>query len=245
MGRMESTGEFAKRKLSDLGSAIYRKLIFPFVKMGIERRSDSIIGKGAYLYKGTALEGKDHIGDKAELSNVSMGYSSYVGAGSVISNTKIGRYTCIAGLETAIGRHPVKGECVSIHPAFYSTAAQYGYTYAKETTFEEVKYSDKENGYNITIGNDVWIGRSVMITDGVTIGDGAVIGAGSLVTGDVEPFAIYAGTPAKKVGQRFDDDIIKKLLAIRWWERDEAWIEKHAEEFKDPAAFVEKDRMPE
>ena len=220
MKKMESAGQFLSRKFADAGSAIYRKLVFPFVKAGIERGSDSIIGKGAYLYKGTVLEGRDYIGDKAELANVHMGYSSYVGAGSVISNTKIGRYSCIAGLETAIGRHPVKGECVSVHPAFYSSAAQYGYTYVKDSTYEEQQFTDRENGYNITIGNDVWIGRGVMITDGVTIGDGAVIGARSLVISDVAPYAIYAGTPAMRIGFRFDEETIKKLLAIRWWERD-------------------------
>ena len=238
MKKMESTGNFIKRKSSDLGSCIYRKLVFPFVKMGIERKRDSIIGKGSYLYKGTTLAGKDCIGDKVELANVSVGYSTYIGHGSVISNTKTGKYCCIAGLETAIGRHPVKGENVSVHPAFYSTAAQYGYTYADHTSFEEARFADKEGGYNISIGNDVWIGRGVMICDGVTVGDGVVIGARSLVTEDIEPYAIYAGAPAKKIGTRFDDETIAKLLEMRWWDRDEKWIEDHAKEFEDPGKFV-------
>ena len=238
MKKMESAGKYLSRKLADAGSAIYRKLIFPFVKAGIERSSDSIIGKGAYLHKGTFPEGRDYIGDGTQLCNTYMGYSSYIGPGSVVSNTKIGRYTCIAGLETAIGRHPVKGECVSVHPAFYSSAAQYGYTYTKDTTYEEALYTDRENGYNITIGNDVWIGRDVMITDGVTIGDGAVIGARSLVKSNVAPYAIYAGTPAIRIGYRFDEETIEKLLEIRWWDKDEAWIRKHAAEFTDPAGFV-------
>ena len=140
---MESAGAFSKRKIADMGSCIYRKLIFPFVKMGIEKKSDSIIGKGAYLYKGTTLEGRDYIADKAELANVMIGYSSYIGPGSVISNTKIGRYTCIAGLETAIGRHPVKGENISVHPAFYSNAKQYGYSYVGETSCEEAKFTEE------------------------------------------------------------------------------------------------------
>ena len=235
---MESTGKFLIRKASDLGSCIYRKIVFPFVKMGIERKSDSIIGKGAYLYNKTVLEGKDFIGDHAELSNVRMGYSSFVGRDSVISNARIGRYTCIASLQTAIGRHPVKGECVSVHPAFYSSAAQYGYTYAKDTCFEEVKYTEKENGFNITIGNDVWIGKGVMIADGVTVGDGAVIGAGSIVLNDVEPYAIYAGTPAKKTGMRFNDDTVVKLLETAWWNRDEEWIKENAQKFCEPERFI-------
>ena len=236
---MESAGSFAKRKAADTGSAIYRKIVFPFVRMRIERRTGSILGKGTYFYNGTHLEGKDYIGDRVELANVSVGYSSYIGAGSIISNTKIGRYTCIAGLETAIGRHPVKGENIAVHPAFYSDAAQYGYTFVKGSSYEEALFTDKERGYNITVGNDVWIGRGVMITDGVTVGDGAVIGARSLVISDIEPYAIYAGSPAKKIGQRFDDDTIAKLLKLRWWEKGEAWIKEHAGEFSDPVKFID------
>ena len=35
---------------------------------------------------------------------------------------------------------------------------------------------------------------------GVTIGDHAVVGAGAVVTSDVEPYAIVAGVPAKRIG---------------------------------------------
>lgn len=235
---MESFGTFAVRKLSDAGSAVYRKIVFPFVKIVIERKHNSIIGKGAYLYKGTILGGRNYISDRVELANVKMGYSSYVGRDSIISNSRIGKYTCIANMETAIGRHPVKGENISIYPTFYSAAKQYGYTYVAENCFEEVKVADKAEGYSIVIGNDVWIGFGVILTDGVTIGDGAVIGAGSLVTSDVEPYAIYAGTPAKKIGMRFDDETVNKLLKLRWWDKDEAWIKENATLFKNPGEFI-------
>jgi acetyltransferase-like isoleucine patch superfamily enzyme len=33
------------------------------------------------------------------------------------------------------------------------------------------------------------------------IGKHAVVGAGSVVRGDIEPYAIYAGNIAKKIGQ--------------------------------------------
>ena len=235
---MEPTGKYIARKLAEAGSVLYRKLVFPFVKIRTERGTDSIICKGAYLNKGTKLEGKDYIGNGAELANVSIGFSSYIGPGSRVSNTRIGRYSCIAGLETAIGRHPIRGRNISVHPAFYSTAMQYGHTYVTADSYEEVKFSDKENGYNITIGNDVWIGRDVMVTDGVTIGDGAVIGARSLVLSDVEPYAIYSGIPAKKTGYRFDFETVAKLLELRWWDKDEAWIRTHAESFKNPGEFI-------
>ena len=235
---METTGKFIKRKILDVGSAVYRKLVFPFVKMGIERRCDSIIGKGVYLQGNTTLAGRDHIGDSAYLVDTKVGYSTYIGPGSDISSTRIGNYSCIAGLETAIGRHPVKGENISVHPAFYSKDAQYGFTYAEETSFEEVRYADKEGEYSIIIGNDVWIGRGVMITDGVTVGDGAVIGTCSVVTSDIEPYAIYAGVPARKIGMRFDEDTVKKLLDLHWWDKDEEWVRQHAAKFKNPAEFI-------
>ena len=61
-----------------MGSALYRNLVFPFAKIAIERKCDSIIGKGAYLNKGTVLEGKDFIGNKAELYNARVGFSTYI-----------------------------------------------------------------------------------------------------------------------------------------------------------------------
>ena len=39
---------------------------------------------------------------------------------------------------------------------------------------------------------------------GVTIGRGAVVAAGSVVTKDIAPYDIVGGTPAAKIGERFD-----------------------------------------
>lgn len=56
----------------------------------------------------------------------------------------------------------------------------------------------------VIIGNDCWIGAGSIITDGVTIKSGVVIGAGSVVTSKVviPEYEIWAGNPAKKVGER-------------------------------------------
>ena len=71
---------------------------------------------------------------------------------------------------------------------------------------------------DVTIGNDVWIGIDVIIMSGVTIGDGAVIGAGAVVSGDVEPYAIMSGNPARLVRKRFSDEVIARLLEVKWWD---------------------------
>ncbi len=49
----------------------------------------------------------------------------------------------------------------------------------------------------IRIGCNVWIGRGAVILKGVSIGDGAVVGANSVVTRDVPPATLVAGSPAK------------------------------------------------
>ncbi|KNB49044.1 CatB-related O-acetyltransferase [Streptomyces caatingaensis] len=67
------------------------------------------------------------------------------------------------------------------------------------------------------IGNDVWIGHGALIMPGVRIGDGAVIAAGSVVTGDVEPYTIVGGNPARPIRRRFDDADVAKLLRAAWW----------------------------
>ena len=82
--------------------------------------------------------------------------------------------------------------------------------------FSYIKGHPKIKG-DINVGNDVWIGHGVKILSGVNIGDGAVIGANTLVTKDVPNYAIVAGNPAQIIHYRFDEDTIKKLEKIKWW----------------------------
>ena len=50
------------------------------------------------------------------------------------------------------------------------------------------------------IGANCWLGAHVVVTSGVTIGERCVVGANSVVTGDLEPFSIAAGLPARVIG---------------------------------------------
>lgn len=54
----------------------------------------------------------------------------------------------------------------------------------------------------VTIGSDVWIGRGCAILKGTSLGDGSVIGANSVVTGDIPPFAVAYGVPARIIRYR-------------------------------------------
>ncbi len=49
----------------------------------------------------------------------------------------------------------------------------------------------------IVVEDDVWIGAHAVLMPGIRVGRGAVIGSGAVVTADVEPFHVVAGTPAR------------------------------------------------
>ena len=94
---------------------------------------------------------------------------------------------------------------------------------------------ENENVYkgDIVINNDVWIGAHSLIMPGVTIGNGAVIAANSVVTKDVPDYTIVAGSPAIVIKKRFDDNIIKTLNKIRWWDWSEEKIKQNKLLFQD------------
>jgi len=73
---------------------------------------------------------------------------------------------------------------------------------------------------DVIIGNDVWLCANITIMSGVKVGDGAIIANNSHVVKDVEPYTIVGGNPAKLIRKRFSDEIISKLLEIKWWNLD-------------------------
>ena len=81
-------------------------------------------------------------------------------------------------------------------------------------------WADKawDNKGDIVIGNDVWIGYEAVIMAGVTIGDGAIIGTRAVVTKDVPPYTIVGGVPAKPIRKRFSEEVIERLLRLKWWD---------------------------
>lgn len=55
---------------------------------------------------------------------------------------------------------------------------------------------------DVVLGRHVIVGSGSIILPGVEVGDGAAIGALSLVRVSCAPFTIYAGTPARRIGER-------------------------------------------
>lgn len=62
-----------------------------------------------------------------------------------------------------------------------------------------------KQGYDqadVEIGKDVWIGAHVTVLAGAKIGDGCVIGANSVVRGEIPPYSVAVGSPARVVKTR-------------------------------------------
>ena len=56
-----------------------------------------------------------------------------------------------------------------------------------------------------------------MLKRGIHIGNGAVVGAGSIVTKNVPDYAVVGGNPAKIIKYRFHENIIERLMEVKWW----------------------------
>ena len=132
---------------------------------------------------------------------------------------KIGKFcsiACGAKFLFTSGNHSMQSLSTYTFPIFYE---EWGLD-AKDIR------SAWDNKGDIVIGNDVWIGYEAVILSGVTVGDGAIVGARAVVTKDVPPYTIVAGVPAHPIRKRFDEEVIAKLQALRWWDWDEEKIKR-------------------
>ena len=164
-----------------------------------------------------------------EIVDVKVGAYTYISKNSKISSCEIGKFCSIGpNFFAGWGIHPTNG--ISTSPMFYSNRKQNGITLSSSNKILERK--------KIVIGNDVFIGMNVTILDGVKIGDGAIIGANSLVSKDIPPFFLAAGSPCKLIRKRFEDDIIKELQKIRWWDWKEDRLKQVEQNFFDVKSFI-------
>src|SRR5580700_5474841 len=56
--------------------------------------------------------------------------------------------------------------------------------------------------FAMELGAYAWVCARACVAPGVNVGEGAVLGLASVATRDLEPWAVYAGSPAVKVKQR-------------------------------------------
>ena len=89
---------------------------------------------------------------------------------------------------------------------------------------EKIVESYRQKGDTV-IGDGAWIGMRAMLMPGVRVGEGAVIAAGSIVTGDVAPYEVVGGNPARRIRSRFDENTVRRLLELRLYDLPEEQID--------------------
>lgn len=151
------------------------------------------------------------VGAGSRIAHSSFGDYSYCDRYADIANATIGKFANIAAF-TRIGAtdHPL--DTASCHHFLYRSGDYWDDVEVDETFFAHRK------SRRAFIGHDTWIGNGAMIKPEVTIGHGAVVAAGAIVTKDVAPYTIVAGTTAKLLRLRQPQEIADRLIALAWWD---------------------------
>ncbi len=211
------------------------RLYLIYFKWKNARTKNIVFQKACVISDDDFFEGNNNVGGRIHRSHI--GYGTYiVGENGYIHDCKIGRFCSIASnCHIGLGDHSL--HMVSTSPLFYSAHTLLPEHFLTES-LPQPEQTIGDTKYKVMIGNDVWMGYNVCVKEGVTIGDGAIIGAKSLVTRDIPPYAIAVGTPAKVIKYRFTPEQIQKLLTIKWWDRDPAWIRENIHAFEDIDSFL-------
>jgi putative colanic acid biosynthesis acetyltransferase WcaF len=63
--------------------------------------------------------------------------------------------------------------------------------------------------FDMHVGAYSWICARASVLPGVNVGEGAILGLGSVATRDLEPWMVYAGSPAVKVKERTRHEVTR------------------------------------
>ncbi len=203
----------------------------------LNKKTKSKISLFTLIDKKTEFCGSNIVHKHCDLRGSTIGEMTYLGRDCRLLKSIIGNYCAIApDVKLIYGKHPTS-DFVSIHDLFYSKKGYNGISVCDKDYFDEYDYVDDEQRFFLWIGNDVWIGENARLIGGVSVGDGVIIAAGSLVTKDVPPYAIVAGTPARIIKYRFDMSDIDFLIRNPWWNKGIDWIVNNANCFRDIQSY--------
>lgn len=169
------------------------------LKLALRSRTEPsvLVGEDVQFIGGVDLRTRDagriKIGSRVKFDGPIRIVAAGDGLISVGDDTRFTPYTIING-----GGSIRIGERVVIGPRFSLNANEHRFHDRQRVIESGFSHVD------IAIGNDVWIGADVSVLPGADIAEGSVIGANSVVNCPTEPFSIYAGSPARKIGERRD-----------------------------------------
>ncbi len=177
----------------------------------------------------------NEIGKGSRILYSAFGDYSYCDRYADIANATIGKFSNIASC-SRIGAtdHPL--DTIACHHFLYRSP-----DYWDDMEVDEAFFAHRKSR-RATIGHDTWIGHGAMIKPEVTLGDGAVVAAGCVVTKDVAPYTIVAGTPATVLRLRQPPEIAERIIALAWWDWSHDALRQGLNDFRSlkAEAFLEK-----
>jgi phosphonate metabolim protein, transferase hexapeptide repeat family len=169
-----------------------------------------LVGAGSEL-ENVKLGAYTELGEGGYYENVELGDYSYTGPYCFLQNAIVGKFANIAA---AVRIGP------TMHPMDRPTLHHFTYRrrlYGLAETDDEDFFAWRKSMV-ARVGHDTWIGHGAIIMPGVSVGDGAVVGSGAVVTKDVAPYAVVVGVPAKRIKDRFPEEIAAAMSRIAWWD---------------------------
>jgi acetyltransferase-like isoleucine patch superfamily enzyme len=177
------------------------KLVFVGADVELRNRTFIQLGKGVTLGRNVVIDGLSREGVEVG-AGVSIGPYTVIEASGTITNLgkgiRIGAHSGIGGFSfiggaggVVIGENVIMGQWVSFHPENHN--------------HDSLDLPIRLQGVNrkgIVVGDDCWIGAKVTFLDGAQVGKGCVIAAGAVVRGEIPPYSIAAGVPAKVIRSR-------------------------------------------
>lgn len=208
------------------------------IKKGTTFNGIITVNENSILEK-SKLIGHVSIGNNVKVSNSIISGEVVLGAYSKIIDgvelhgvIEIGKNTTINGpntdLRCMLNKITIGNFCSIARNVVFQ---EYNHNHERLTTYMVRKNLEGKNFKEdlvskgaIVIEHDVWIGTHCVVLSGVTIGTGAVVAANSVVSSNVPPYAIVAGSPAKIIKYRFSEKTITSLLQSQWWTKSHAEI---------------------
>ena len=217
--------------------------------------SGSVFGKDDRVYRNAVIKSSSFgdnclVGDSCRVEDSVFGYFVWLYPNGMVYSSRIGDYSYAQKnssiWHSSIGRFCSVSWNVSIGGGEHDfrKVTSHSILYASMYDFVDAPLYDRFSE-DCIIGNDVWIGAGAHVLRGVSVGDGAVIAAGAVVTKNVEPYSIVAGVPAKKIGQRCSDELIERMLHVKWWDFPKEMIKKNIELFNNTITEETADRLEE
>jgi acetyltransferase-like isoleucine patch superfamily enzyme len=123
------------------------------------------------------------------------------------------------GPKVVMGRDNVINTYLDIEVGTNSLLGDWIYVCDFDHIYERLDIPIKSQGVvktPVRIGADVWVGEKASILRGADIGSGSVIASQALVKGQIPPFSIVVGTPARIIGTRLPKGMtVEEGLALQ------------------------------